>query len=605
MAEDFENLSTFLAYTKSPKITKRTSFQDELKKAVSARVSRQQAIQESDNLDYSDEFESDDSLDDSLKITKASKLKFRKSLHNFHFSDDDDDDDNSHSKMSFVKTKRQDKEPDYSATADSGNRGDRDLWKTSSSADVRSEHILTEDQNQKPTPKPRESRIKCSPSPPGFGISATDKTFKPTPQHRTKDKTPVSAASSLGRLNDTFSVSEAQQFTERHSPQELQSSNVSSPRLKSPSVSEVQKTLTVTKEETSMILKDLQIGGNSFDKMESGIIERDSRSALEMMLSEVKEKSVQQENKDPLSSETHKSYDSGEQDTAVHKKEELNKITLEKKMNQPLQITQSSRPLSAPQSKKSVKPNKPNSAKSRYLGTLTILDKSVYKKNGELEAADTLRATVYQNWLEKKKAFLDEIYKIKKDEEKSEREKLKLEESMKKEEAMAAFMAWKAEKKGKIYETQKKQKLEEKKKLEEIQDIALKKEECRRAFEKWKESKEGHLKQKALKEKHTEKEKMLKEQKAIMEKKSINVTAFKTWNERKEHVLKEKKYKLRNEKKNLEKLKAEKEERDKMALEMYEQWLEKKELQEKFEKRKNKTPPPPWSPPGRTIPAGR
>lgn len=51
---------------------------------------------------------------------------------------------------------------------------------------------------------------------------------------------------------------------------------------------------------------------------------------------------------------------------------------------------------------------------------------------------------------------------------------------MKKEEAMAAFMAWKSEKKKEIKEMQMMKKLEEKKKMEELQDIAHRKEDCRK-----------------------------------------------------------------------------------------------------------------------------
>jgi len=49
-----EVFSTTLAYTKSPKVTKRTTFQDELIKAITARSARQRSSE------YSDDFDSDD-----------------------------------------------------------------------------------------------------------------------------------------------------------------------------------------------------------------------------------------------------------------------------------------------------------------------------------------------------------------------------------------------------------------------------------------------------------------------------------------------------------------------------------------------------------------
>lgn len=99
MDDEDENLTTFLAYTKSPKTTKRTSFQNELKKAISARVSRQQAVEEAEYSDYSEEFESDDSLDESL-----GKTKLQKDLQNFHFSDNEED---LFGKTSFLKKSKQ------------------------------------------------------------------------------------------------------------------------------------------------------------------------------------------------------------------------------------------------------------------------------------------------------------------------------------------------------------------------------------------------------------------------------------------------------------------------------------------------------------------
>lgn len=49
-----EIFSTTLAYTKSPKATKRTSFQDELIRAITARSARQRSCE------YSDDFDSDE-----------------------------------------------------------------------------------------------------------------------------------------------------------------------------------------------------------------------------------------------------------------------------------------------------------------------------------------------------------------------------------------------------------------------------------------------------------------------------------------------------------------------------------------------------------------
>lgn len=98
-----------------------------------------------------------DSLDDSFNETKAIKPESRRSFHDFHFSDDDDEDDKkSNNKVSFLKTRRQEtKALDYE-----GN--ERTLPKSPIFGDMGNGHLIAKD--QKPTPKPRESRMKRSPS---------------------------------------------------------------------------------------------------------------------------------------------------------------------------------------------------------------------------------------------------------------------------------------------------------------------------------------------------------------------------------------------------------------------------------------------------------
>uniref|UniRef100_A0A7N4V589 Microtubule associated protein 9 n=1 Tax=Sarcophilus harrisii TaxID=9305 RepID=A0A7N4V589_SARHA len=90
--------STILAYTKSPKITKRTTFQDELQKAVSARTARQQSE------DYSDDFDSDDvgSLGGFSDTSVDEKSATKNLTNDFYVSDDEE---KSSPKVSFLKTK--------------------------------------------------------------------------------------------------------------------------------------------------------------------------------------------------------------------------------------------------------------------------------------------------------------------------------------------------------------------------------------------------------------------------------------------------------------------------------------------------------------------
>ncbi|XP_075054426.1 microtubule-associated protein 9 [Mixophyes fleayi] len=633
MEDDDESLNTFLAYTKSPKTSKRTSFQDELKKAVNARVSRQQAVEDSENSDYSEEFESDDSLNESLGKTKTIESKVHKPLHDFHFSEEED----SHGKLSFIKNKKQTdrnihKEPDHSVITDNINKADYKHGLPKSP-------LFGEDKEKPPTPKPRESKMKHAPSPPGIGASLSEESFKPTPQHRnlprksshledkeegkhSSDKVAsLSAPSSLTRLSDKVPVSEIQSFSERSSPEGYWLSKPPSPssKFKSLSITGHENSTTIPKEPASMALKDLDMGEvdghGSPEPHGSG---RKSPSVFEMMMVDVKEKSIKQEKKDPIHMENHEIRSSSDQyiwDNDGRLKHGQQQLDHQKnsEVSSELGQSKSNRSISALHTnKRSPKPKTQMSPKPRYLGTLTILDKSVNDNNCDVEAADSLRAAVYQNWLGKKKVFLHELHQIKKSQVEQEKEKTKMETTMKKEEAMAAFRAWKTEKKKEIKENQMKQKMEQKKKMDEFQEIARKQEDCRKAFEKWKESKEEYLREKALKEKLTEMEKKRMEDTTVKEKNNVNMSAFKTWNERKEHVLNQKKKQEKYEKLKLEKIKAEKEDKEKRALEVYEQWLMRKERQEVKEKKQKKLqvildddPPPPWSPPGKTIPAGR
>ncbi|XP_056418107.1 microtubule-associated protein 9 [Hyla sarda] len=624
MDEEDENLSTFLAYTKSPKTTKRTSFQDELKKAVSARVSRQQAVEEDNYSDYSEEFESDDSLDESFGKTKVIESKLQK---DFHFSDSEEE---QHGKISFLKKSTQEeksfsKYSEKSKNTENISQGDYEDWLSESRLN---------DKERKPIPKPRESRINSSPSAQGLGISLSEESFKPTPQHRNlsgktshlEDKakgkhsgdkaTSLSAPSSLMRLNDKVSAPKTQSFSERCSPEGHPLTSPPSPiaRFKPLSIAADKNNKTMSIEKGAEVLKDLQskeVGGN----IESSGNGRKSPSLFEMMMSDVKEKSLEQDSKDLFIVKSHEKQSFCEERDGNEKTQQKERqLDHQKDLKATLDLgrSQSNRSFSAPQTKKSRKLSTQVSAKSRYLGTLSVLDTSGDKDGGDVEAADKLRATVYQNWLEKKKIFLHELQKIKKSEEQLEKEKGRQESTMKKEEAMAAFMAWKAEKKKQIKQSQTKLKMEEKKKMEELQELAHKKEDCRKAFDKWKEAKEDRLKEKIWKEKHAEREKKTKEQNAITEKRKENLSAFERWNDRKELVLKEKKKQEVLEKKKMKSLQAEKEEQDKKAMEKYEQWLERKERHDNMQRRQKKfqvilddEPPPPWSPPGKTIPTGR
>ncbi|XP_073494175.1 microtubule-associated protein 9-like [Phyllobates terribilis] len=446
---------TPLDYTKSPKTTKRTSFQDELKKAVSARVSREQAVEDAEYSDYSEEFESDDSLEESLGKTTAIELKLKKGHQDFHFSDSEED---SYGKTTFLKKSKETERSfsEYSSRSkstetitqgdeeDGGSKlGPLEKVKTQQGAD---------DEGRKPIPKPREFRSKSSSSLQGLGISLSDEGFPPAPLQRNlsqrsghledtaegeqaKDK-PASLSSppSLMRLNDNISASKTPSFSNlifKNFPSfldifvlkdiqpldpsySLSIHRLSGPptpasRLKLLSTAAEKNNKARSKEESEEIIKDLQVGKEDFsENKESGGNARKSPSAFDMIISDVKEKTLQQETKDDSIVRSHEKRDDHEKIKQTHSHGQLDnqknlKTTLE------LGRTHSNRSFSASQTKKSSKLSTRVSAMSRYLGTLTILDASVNKESGEVEAADKLRATVCQYWLGKKKIFLHEL----------------------------------------------------------------------------------------------------------------------------------------------------------------------------------------------------
>ncbi|KAL7841480.1 hypothetical protein SRHO_G00251710 [Serrasalmus rhombeus] len=90
-----ERLRTTLAYTKSPKTSRRTTFQDELEAAVSARASRHKTTE---SYAYSDDFDDDDDdiLNELLK-TRRKKMDVLKAgrprakVNDFKLSDDEEE----------------------------------------------------------------------------------------------------------------------------------------------------------------------------------------------------------------------------------------------------------------------------------------------------------------------------------------------------------------------------------------------------------------------------------------------------------------------------------------------------------------------------------
>ncbi|NXI71807.1 MAP9 protein, partial [Anseranas semipalmata] len=217
----------------------------------------------------------------------------------------------------------------------------------------------------------------------------------------------------------------------------------------------------------------------------------------------------------------------------------------------------------------------------QYLGTLKVLeDKRLQKNSTDFDKADSLRAAVFQNWLEKKRAFLWELKRIEKKKAEILKNNTEKKEAVKREEAIASFEAWKAMK------AREAKKLSEKKKLEELKE--------KKAAEQNAEKTEAAQKSQIQ---HLDCYTM------------ISCSSFSLYrNEKKEEYIKQKKAEKIIERRKQEIQQTKKDEKDKRAIEEYERWLEKTERREQLEKKQKKLQAvrgdkvrSPWSPPGKVT----
>ncbi|NXA47427.1 MAP9 protein, partial [Nothocercus julius] len=245
----------------------------------------------------------------------------------------------------------------------------------------------------------------------------------------------------------------------------------------------------------------------------------------------------------------------------------------------------------------------------QYLGTLKVLEgKGSQKCSAEVGKADSIRAAVYQDWLEKKRVHLLELKRNEKKQAEDLKNNIEKKEAAKREEAVASFEAWKAMKERAAKKLSEKRKLEELNKKRVAEQDEEKREAAQKAFEKWKERKVEYLRELNRKEKHSERIRKKKEEELVAEKKRDSISAVEKWNEKKEECIKQKKIEKLLERRKQEVQQIKKEEKDKRAMEEYERWLEKKERKEQLEKKQRKLKaifadkaPSPWSPPGKVT----
>ncbi|XP_041840299.1 microtubule-associated protein 9 [Melanotaenia boesemani] len=625
---------TTLAYRTTPKTTKRTTFQDELQAAVTARASKTKT----DQYSYSDDFEDgeDDFLNELLKSRKkkidafkAGKTKAK--LDNFELSDDEDK-QNRPKKVSFLKTQRKSSSPNATTPSEgqenepAGSSVDEQAnyngsFPPQNSAHVREDNSHFENRGLE-SPDPEITRGYSSLS----YLTSDDTLSLPlpsegsvvnTPGPEEKKRNPVVGESSetpqrssphLNYTNSPDSVTEREpprpkprqrtlglrfQATEKpaeeNGSQDLSRSQTSSASVHHSTATSSNFTCTdgdatascnlskssSNKSQQSQLLTKSTLDSGSRD----GFISDDSKEPQRNYTSTFEEFNENTEDhSDQLSHAPEKSFDTR---------------------------TSSSRSKSSERSQ-SVCSKK---VESKYLGTLKVLDRKVSLQESQPQAADSLRAAIYQEWLKKKKEESKEKMQQKKKEELL-KEKEKMKKEAKKEDAVASYEAWKEKKAESLKAKAKEQEDIIRKEQRATEEKQEKRQSAKQVFEKWKHEHDDLLKEKHRKQREAENK--LKQQKQAREdeRKRDSTSAFSDWCEKKKHVLHEK---LTEERKELRtKVEEEqymKEDRDKMSLEMYENWLTRKDLEQKRQQEERRikeiiqdSPPPPWSPPNKTIP---
>ncbi|XP_029910742.1 microtubule-associated protein 9 [Myripristis murdjan] len=592
-----------LAHKKSPKASKRTTFQDELEATVSARASRTKAGRHTNSGDFNED--DDDFFKELLKSRKKKTDAFKTGrtkikINDFEISDDEGKNDRK-KKVSFLKTKRVSSPSRDVMASDSHGNEQPDSSTTLSyyqhSTSVNEEDDKSEQSGEDST-HPESAR----------------KSPSEDPSHQTSEGSQLDTSQSVSGVMETPDpfVSENGSVAEREPPKpkprlrtaglnfhvmEEQDEDAGSQDVSRPSSSSVSlpfshdttDRITVSPHRPGRVSPSLARRGHSLSLTKS-TVDTGSRDFLNS------DDSKEHEGKYSTSFEEFHG-DSGDRST---------RSTGHKKSFDTRTSSSSAKSSQRSQSACSLK------VKSKYMGTLKVLDRKVSLEDSQPQGSDSLRAAIYQEWLKKKKEQLREKMQQKKQEEilREEREK---EKQTKKEEAIVSYEVWK-EKKAEVLRAKAREKQDMLRKQQRAtEEKEEKSESAKKVFEKWKQEHDELLKVKNRKQREAENKLKLEKQEMEEERKRNSKYAFLSWDEKKKNVLDEKA--MMERKKNEDKAEEEryrKEERDTEAVEMYEKWLMRKELEQRRQREERRiqailqnSPPPPWSPPNKTVPFRR
>ncbi|XP_062420766.1 microtubule-associated protein 9 [Pungitius pungitius] len=611
-----------LAYTKSPKTTRRTTFQDELQAAVSARANQTKT----DRYSYSDDFndDEDDFFNELLKSRKkkSGSIKTAKSqakINNFDISDDEGKQGRT-KKVSFLKTQRivspspsksrEDEPPDPPASPHSS----PGLVPPSSprSTNISDENVRLDSNDALST----DSRITRRSSSKSVSYHTSDDSLLDMPLPLPSDNI-IEGPPCLGE--ERSSALEGGSQTAPVSAPDL-------PRVSSPDTNREpprpkprQRTLGLGLRAVEKAAEDAGSPDVSRPQTSSASIPLSPDTSSSLACGEGSRAASGCLSKSSLrkseQSQLKTTVDSGSRDGFISDGSEA----LERNYSTSFEEfhADSGDHLQVPAVHQKACETRSHSVcsgevESKYLGTLKLLDRKVSPHESEPRAVDSLRAAIYQEWLQKKKEKSRDTMQIKKEEEILKEKKLK-EEEAKKGDAVASYEAWK-EKKAESLKAKAKEKQDAIRKAQRAkQENEEKKQSAKQVFEKWKLEHDRILIEKSRRQREVENKLSLRKQQKEEERKRGSKSAFSDWREKKTVVLHEKVSIKREESQNkAEEERYMKEERDKMALEMYESWLVRKDLEQKRQREERRIqailqddPPPPWSPPNKTIPFGK
>ncbi|CAG5939445.1 unnamed protein product [Menidia menidia] len=632
---------TTLAYTKSPKTSKRTTFQNELQAAVASRARKAEAEQYSYNDDFDDD--EDDFLNDLLKSRKkridALKTSRNQSrLRSFDLSDDE----GKHSKpkkVSFLKAQRKSSPPSDSAVSEGvdkepqGSSIDGQSTYNGSFSQQHSTNVSEENsQFENRGLESADPQITNGTSSLSFQTS-NDSLTLPLPSDGSVVDTPAP-----GQKNGQAVVEESSE-----TPQ-LSASNLSH-AISVDSVTDREPPKPKPRQRTLGLKAN--VTEKPAEEVGSQDISRPQTSSASIPLSTATSSSITWSDRDHTDSRgpskssysksepshvlTQSTLDSGSRDGFVSGDskepqgnysssfEEFNDCSGDRLSCAP-EKSLDSRPSSTTSLKR---PERSQSVcskivESKYLGSLKVLDRKVSYQESQPQEADSLRAAIYQEWLKKKKEKSREMMQQKKkDELLKEKEKMVFnhpssvkKQEAKKEDAMASYEAWKEKKAESLKAKARERKDLLRKEQRATEEKHEKSQSAQQVFEKWKREHDNLLREKFKKQKDAEHKLKLQKQETEEERKRDSSSAFSNWSKTKKNVLHEKVTTERKEIQNkVEEEQYIKEERDKMALEMYENWLTRKDLEQKRQREERRiqailrdSPPPPWSPPNKTIP---